>query len=165
MAQIDRVYSKHVHKHRDYYSNWPPSKTFELGDYGEWKGGSFDRIGNIGSRFKIKFKTGTAGTAAQLEAIRTQYEGEEFTVHIIGFAKIVGDISDGARGVIWFFGVAFLVTALLLYAYTRSIWLTVLPLLWVVCLWFVATVPQRALATFAGHESASGRVLCCGANR
>ncbi len=66
--------------------------------------------------------------AAQLEAIRTQYEGDEFTVHIIGFAKIVGDISDGARGVIWFFGVAFLVTALLLYYYTRSVWLTLLPL-------------------------------------
>ncbi len=66
--------------------------------------------------------------AAQLESIRTQYEGADFTVHIIGFAKIVGDISDGARGVIWFFGVAFLVTAVLLYLYTRSAWLTVLPL-------------------------------------
>jgi len=66
--------------------------------------------------------------AAQLEAIRTEYEGDDFTVHIIGFAKIVGDISDGARGVIWFFGVALLVTALLLYLYTRSLWLTVLPL-------------------------------------
>ncbi len=66
--------------------------------------------------------------AAQLEAIRTQYEGDDFTVHIIGFAKIVGDISDGARGVIWFFGMAFLVTAGLLYLYTHSVWLTVLPL-------------------------------------
>lgn len=67
--------------------------------------------------------------AAQLEAIRTQYEGDEFTVHIIGFAKIVGDISDGAKGVIWFFGVAFVITAILLYFYTHSVWLTVLPLM------------------------------------
>lgn len=66
--------------------------------------------------------------AAQLEAIRTEYEGEDFTVHIIGFAKIVGDISDGAQGVIWFFFIAFVVTAILLYLYTRSLWLTVLPL-------------------------------------
>ena len=66
--------------------------------------------------------------AAQLEAIRTQYEGDDFTVHIIGFAKIVGDISDGAQGVIWFFGVAFVVTAILLYLYTHSFWLTLLPL-------------------------------------
>jgi predicted RND superfamily exporter protein len=67
--------------------------------------------------------------AAQLEAIRTQYEKDGYTVHIIGFAKIVGDISDGAKGVIWFFGVAFLVTAFLLYLYTHSVWLTLLPLL------------------------------------
>ena len=66
--------------------------------------------------------------AAQLEAIRTQFEGEEFTVHIIGFAKIVGDISDGAQSVIWFFLVALVITAFLLYMYSRSIWLTVLPL-------------------------------------
>jgi len=66
--------------------------------------------------------------ASQLEAIRTQFEGEEFTVHIIGFAKIVGDISDGARAVGWFFLVALLITAVLLYMYSRSIWLTFLPL-------------------------------------
>ena len=66
--------------------------------------------------------------AAQLEAIRTKYEGENFTVHIIGFAKIVGDISDGAQSVIWFFLIAFVITAVLLYLYSRSVWLTVLPL-------------------------------------
>jgi predicted RND superfamily exporter protein len=66
--------------------------------------------------------------AAQLEAIRTKYENDDFTVHIIGFAKIVGDISDGAKSVIWFFLVALLVTAFLLYRYTHSVWLTVLPL-------------------------------------
>ena len=66
--------------------------------------------------------------AAQLESIRTQFEGENFTVHIIGFAKIVGDISDGAQAVGWFFLVALILTAILLYVYSRSVWLTVLPL-------------------------------------
>ncbi len=66
--------------------------------------------------------------AAQLEAIRTRYEGENFTVHIIGFAKIVGDISDGAQSVVWFFLIALVITAVLLYLYSRSVWLTVLPL-------------------------------------
>ena len=66
--------------------------------------------------------------AAQLEAIRTKFEGDDFTVHIIGFAKIVGDISDGAQSVVWFFLVALVITAILLYLYSRSIWLTVLPL-------------------------------------
>jgi hypothetical protein len=66
--------------------------------------------------------------AAQLEAIRTDFENENQTVHIIGFAKIVGDISDGATSVIWFFLVALGITAVLLYMYSRSVWLTVLPL-------------------------------------
>jgi len=66
--------------------------------------------------------------AAQLEAIRTQFENDDYTVHIIGFAKIVGDISDGARAVGWFFLIALVITSILLYIYSRSIWLTVLPL-------------------------------------
>jgi len=66
--------------------------------------------------------------AAELEAIRTRYEGDDFTVHIIGFAKIVGDISDGAQSVVWFFLIALVITAVLLYLYSGSVWLTVLPL-------------------------------------
>ncbi len=66
--------------------------------------------------------------AAQLEAIRTEFENDEYSVHIIGFAKIVGEISDGAKPVVWFFMIALLITAVLLYIYTRSIWLTLLPL-------------------------------------
>lgn len=66
--------------------------------------------------------------AEQLEKIRSQYENDKFTVHIIGFAKIVGDISDGAKSVIWFFLAAFVITSVLLYIYSRSFWLTLLPL-------------------------------------
>lgn len=58
--------------------------------------------------------------AAQLESIRQQYEGEQYTVHVIGFAKIVGDISDGARSVVMFFGVTVLLTFLLLARYVGS---------------------------------------------
>ncbi len=66
--------------------------------------------------------------AAQLEEIRAEFEDDAHTVRIIGFAKIVGDIADGARGVIAYFGVAFLITALLLAFYSKSVWLTALPL-------------------------------------
>jgi predicted RND superfamily exporter protein len=66
--------------------------------------------------------------AEKLEEIRGQFENDQFTVHIIGFAKIVGDISDGAKSVIWFFLIALVVTAFLLYLYSRSVWLTMLPL-------------------------------------
>lgn len=66
--------------------------------------------------------------AAELEEIRSRFENEEHVVRIIGFAKIVGDVADGARGVVMYFGVAFLITAIILLLYSHSIWLTVLPL-------------------------------------
>ena len=86
--------------------------------------------------------------AAQLEAIRTQYEGDDFTVHIIGFAKIVGDISDGAQDVVWFFLIALMITAFLLYMYSRSIWLTVLPL---TCS-LVAVIWQMGVLSLMGYS-------------
>ncbi len=61
--------------------------------------------------------------AHQLELIREQtLEASDgmLDVHIIGFAKAIGDISDGAGTVTAFFAIAFLVAALLVYAYTRS---------------------------------------------
>ncbi|MEE4302523.1 MAG: MMPL family transporter [Wenzhouxiangella sp.] len=67
--------------------------------------------------------------AAELEEIRSRFENEEHVVRIIGFAKIVGDVADGARGVVMYFGVAFLITAAILLLYSHSIWLTVLPLI------------------------------------
>lgn len=66
--------------------------------------------------------------AARLEQIRGEFEDEKLSVHIIGFAKIVGDIADGARGVIAYFGVAILITAFLLFIYSKSLALTILPL-------------------------------------
>jgi uncharacterized protein len=59
--------------------------------------------------------------AAQLEAIRHKYENEHTTVAIIGFAKMVGDISDGAKSVIGFFFITIAFTWLLLFAYSASV--------------------------------------------
>ena len=62
--------------------------------------------------------------AHELERIREQVlESTNATVdvHIIGFAKAIGDIADGAGTVALFFTIAFLVAALLVYAYTRSV--------------------------------------------
>ncbi|MEX0916033.1 MAG: MMPL family transporter, partial [Wenzhouxiangellaceae bacterium] len=85
--------------------------------------------------------------AAQLEEIRTEFEDDQHSVHIIGFAKIVGDIADGARGVIAYFGVAFVITALLLALYSRSLWLTALPL---VCS-AVAVIWQLGILSLLGY--------------
>ena len=86
--------------------------------------------------------------AAQLEAIRTEFESDDFTVHIIGFAKIVGDISDGAQSVVWFFLIALVLTAVLLYLYSRSVWLTLLPL---TCS-LVAVIWQMGILSLLGYS-------------
>lgn len=66
--------------------------------------------------------------ADHLETIRAGHETAGIGVHIIGFAKAVGDIADGAVSVIGFFAVAFVISAFLLYFYCGSWRLTVLTL-------------------------------------
>ena len=62
------------------------------------------------------------------ERIRGEYEGwavdVHLGVHIIGFAKVIGDISDGAQNVLFFFAVAFVITGLLVFFYSQSAKLT-----------------------------------------
>ncbi len=79
----------------------------------------------------------------QLERIRAKYQSENVRVHIIGFAKQVGDISEGTRGVLTFFLVALLLTAGMLLAYSRSFKLTSLALLIALLpvLWLLGLLP------------------------
>ncbi|WP_413671702.1 RND family transporter [Massilia cellulosiltytica] len=62
-----------------------------------------------------------------LEQLRKKYEDADFEVQIIGFAKQIGDIADGAAGVIKFCLVALVLTTLAVYWYSRSISFTLLP--------------------------------------
>ncbi|MFO7576520.1 MAG: MMPL family transporter [Pelovirga sp.] len=67
--------------------------------------------------------------AEQLEEqIRDKYQSDQVDVHIIGFAKVIGDIADGARRVVMFFFIAFAITTILVYFYTLSGILTLIPL-------------------------------------
>ena len=66
--------------------------------------------------------------AKRLEELRDKFETDEISVHIIGFAKFIGDMTDGAKRVVLFFLVAFLITALLVYWLTRSFRLTTITL-------------------------------------
>jgi len=75
--------------------------------------------------------------ASKLEALRSKYADANIDVHIVGFAKVVGDIGEGTRGVLLFFAAAAAVTTVLLRWYTRSWALTwralvvaVLPVTW-----------------------------------
>lgn len=56
----------------------------------------------------------------KLEEIRARFEKDNVSVHIIGFTKIVDDIADGARSVIYFFLVTVAFTWLLLFIYSTS---------------------------------------------
>ncbi len=66
--------------------------------------------------------------AARLEEIRQQFEDPQIKVHIIGFAKIVGNVTDATTEVVMFFAIALLLTALLLRLYCASWKLSILPL-------------------------------------
>jgi predicted RND superfamily exporter protein/photosystem II stability/assembly factor-like uncharacterized protein len=69
------------------------------------------------------------GLAETLEReIREKYVDDRYDMHILGFVRLIGDIADGARSVVRFFGLAFLLTAAAVFAYSRSWVLTVLPL-------------------------------------
>ncbi len=66
--------------------------------------------------------------ARKLEAIRARFETGNIEIGIVGFAKIVGDVMDGLLNVVAFFAIALAVTAALLWAYARSVKLTLLAL-------------------------------------
>ncbi|WP_321845044.1 efflux RND transporter permease subunit [Paraburkholderia bannensis] len=62
-----------------------------------------------------------------LEAqIRKPFEDAGYEIQIIGFAKQIGDIADGATAVLGFCGIALLLTALAVYWYCHSVRFTVL---------------------------------------
>ncbi|HEY8993144.1 MAG TPA: MMPL family transporter [Lacunisphaera sp.] len=71
--------------------------------------------------------------AALEEHVRAKYQSEAIGIHIIGFAKVIGDITDGAKGVLVFFGIALVISAILLFYFSQSLMLTVLPLLTSFC--------------------------------
>jgi len=62
--------------------------------------------------------------ANTLEKIRQDNQNPDISIHIIGFAKSIGDIAEGASGVLVFFIIAFVISALLLYWYCGSLMLT-----------------------------------------
>jgi len=66
--------------------------------------------------------------ASALEDVRQNFETDEVSIHIIGFAKVVGDIKEGATRVGLFFIVALMITAVLVFIYSQSIKLTIIPL-------------------------------------
>jgi predicted RND superfamily exporter protein len=59
--------------------------------------------------------------------MRATFEDDAYEIQIIGFAKQIGDIADGANGVLVFCGIALALTALAVFWYCHSVTLTFLP--------------------------------------
>ncbi|HEY5703555.1 MAG TPA: MMPL family transporter [Gammaproteobacteria bacterium] len=66
------------------------------------------------------------------EKIRQKYSSEQTDVkinyHIIGFAKVIGDITSGAKRVILFFFITLLITSCLVIYYAQSVKFAIVPL-------------------------------------
>jgi predicted RND superfamily exporter protein len=85
--------------------------------------------------------------ATALEQIRTKYGSDNVDVKIIGFAKFIDDVIQGALGVVLFFVIAVAITAVMLYFYSNSLQITVLAILVAV----TAVVWQLGLIRLLGY--------------
>ena len=55
------------------------------------------------------------------EQLRARYSSPDIEIHIIGFAKMIGDIADHAGNTLMFFAIAFVLSLLPVYLFTRSV--------------------------------------------
>jgi hypothetical protein len=64
-----------------------------------------------------------------LSAKGIAFNPDNFDIRIIGFTKVIGDITEGAGKVVLFFVIAFFITAFLVYLYSQSLAVTIVPLI------------------------------------
>jgi len=86
--------------------------------------------------------------ARNLEQVRSKVETPQVKVHVIGFAKLIGELIAGLVKVMVFFGVAALIATAIIYAYTRCVRSTAL----VIACSLVAVVWQLGLVALFGFE-------------
>ena len=63
------------------------------------------------------------------EDVRGAFETDDISVHITGFAKVIGDVKDGANRVLLFFLIAIVITTILVYLYSQSWRITFVPVI------------------------------------
>jgi predicted RND superfamily exporter protein len=86
--------------------------------------------------------------AQSLEKVRSDKESPQIRVHVIGFAKLIGELIDGLVKVMTFFGIAAAIATAIIYAYTRCVRSTLL----VVACSLIAVVWQLGLVALFGFE-------------
>ncbi|MBU0994612.1 MAG: MMPL family transporter [Proteobacteria bacterium] len=86
--------------------------------------------------------------AERLETeIRDKYQTDDIGIHIVGFAKVVGDVANAIKGVLLFFLIAIVITFFLVFIYSHSLKLTIVPIL---CS-FIAVIWQLGILTLLGY--------------
>jgi len=93
--------------------------------------------------------------AQQFNELRKKYDSQGVTLHIIGFAMVVGDMINGIDEVLGFFLVSIVITTLMLYWYTRCIRSTAL----VVTASLTAVVWQMGILALLGLDLTPYSVL------
>ncbi len=81
------------------------------------------------------------------ELVRSKYETDTIKIRVTGFAKIVGDLIEGAVQVALFFAAAWLITKVLLLVYSRCWYATLVPLFCST----IAVIWQLGLIRFMGY--------------
>jgi len=123
-----------------------------------------DRSGEIGQLVAADFKSSVlfvpllernnetgkpldyGALSRQLESLRTKHQSPTLTLHIVGFAKLIGDLIDGLHQILLFFVAAVLITGTILYLSTRCVRSTVL----VIGCSLIAVVWQLGLVALLG---------------
>ena len=93
--------------------------------------------------------------AKQLNELRVKYDAQGVTLHIIGFAMVVGDMINGINEVLGFFLISIIITTLMLFWYTRCIRSTAL----VVTASLTAVVWQMGILALLGLDLTPYSVL------
>jgi uncharacterized protein len=83
-----------------------------------------------------------------IEQVRQQYSGDGISIHVIGFAELVGDLIHGLMQVAVYFGVAAAIAAVVIYGYTRCVRSTAL----VICCSLVAVLWQLGIVHLLGVD-------------
>jgi len=81
--------------------------------------------------------------ARKIENVRAKYANDQVDLHIIGFAKVVGDLIDGVGQVMGFFALAMAIATAIVYGYTRCVRSTTIVMLCsvIAVVWLLGTLP------------------------
>jgi hypothetical protein len=79
--------------------------------------------------------------------IREKYDNDTINIRIVGFAKVVGDLIEGAVQVVIFFALAVMITLVMLFLYSRCIRSTIVVLVFSI----LAVISQLGILNLLGY--------------